>query len=61
MHESGILAILKRKWWPAMSPCNGNVNAEAKPIQLIDVQSAFYVLLGNVHQILTQIYFDMDS
>ena len=46
MHESGLLAIWKRKWWPASSQCAGGASPQAKAIQLIDVQSAFYVLLS---------------
>ncbi|XP_060589780.1 glutamate receptor ionotropic, kainate glr-3-like isoform X1 [Ruditapes philippinarum] len=43
IHESGLLEIWKRKWWPKSSFCAGNSLPEAKPISLMDVQSAFYV------------------
>jgi hypothetical protein len=43
IHEGGLLQIWKRKWWPKSSFCAGNSITEAKPISLMDVQSAFYV------------------
>ncbi|XP_060558639.1 glutamate receptor ionotropic, delta-1-like [Ruditapes philippinarum] len=43
LHESGLLQIWKRKWWPKANFCTGNTVTEAKPISLMDVQSAFYV------------------
>ncbi|KAL4222939.1 hypothetical protein ACF0H5_018980 [Mactra antiquata] len=47
IHESGVLQVWKRRWWPkSKSICAGSIIAEAKPIKLIDVQSAFYVAAG---------------
>ena len=43
IHESGLLQIWKRRWWPKANFCSGNTVTEAKPISVIDVQSAFYV------------------
>ena len=42
IHEGGLLQIWKRKWWPKSSFCAGSSIPEAKPISLMDVQSAFY-------------------
>lgn len=47
IHESGLLQVWKRRWWPkSKSICAGSIIAEAKPIKLVDVQSAFYVAAG---------------
>ncbi|XP_045201946.2 uncharacterized protein LOC123555366 [Mercenaria mercenaria] len=47
IHESGLLQVWKRKWWPkSKAICAGSIVAEAKPISIIDVQSAFYVAAG---------------
>jgi hypothetical protein len=43
IHEGGLFQIWKRKWWPKSNFCKGNQIPEAKPISLMDVQSAFYV------------------
>ncbi|XP_060581241.1 glutamate receptor ionotropic, kainate glr-3-like, partial [Ruditapes philippinarum] len=43
IHEGGLFQIWKRKWWPKSNFCEGNQIPEAKPISLMDVQSAFYV------------------
>ncbi|XP_045201044.2 glutamate receptor 2-like [Mercenaria mercenaria] len=45
IHEGGLFQIWKRKWWPKSSFCAGSSIPEAKPISLMDVQSAFYVCL----------------
>ncbi|XP_053403155.1 glutamate receptor U1-like [Mercenaria mercenaria] len=45
IHEGGLYQIWKRKWWPKSNFCAGNSIPEAKPISLMDVQSAFYVCL----------------
>ena len=45
MHESGLVEKWKLRWWPKDSLCQ-NVKTAAKPIELADVQSAFYVLLS---------------
>ncbi|KAL4220540.1 hypothetical protein ACF0H5_020938 [Mactra antiquata] len=45
LDEMGIFQIWKRKNWPKASFCAGKMTTEAKPITLIDVQSAFYVLV----------------
>lgn len=47
IHESGLLQVWKRRWWPkSKAICAGTIVTEAKPISLIDVQSAFYVAAG---------------
>lgn len=47
IHESGLLQVWKRRWWPKSKIiCPGAIVTEAKPITLIDVQSAFYVAAG---------------
>lgn len=47
IHESGLLQVWKRKWWPKSTEiCADSIIAEAKPIAIIDVQSAFYVAAG---------------
>lgn len=43
--ESGLLSIWKRKWWMRNSTCLGLLIRQAKPISLLDVQSAYYLLL----------------
>ena len=43
IHESGLLQIWKRRWWPKSNFCSGNIVTEAKPIAIVDVQSAYYV------------------
>ena len=49
IHESGLLQIWKRRWWPKSNFCSGNIVTEAKPISIVDVQSAYYVcVLGIV-------------
>ena len=46
IHESGLLHVWKRRWWPKATVCSGSVVTQAKPISIIDVQSAFYVAAG---------------
>ena len=48
MHESGLMEIWKRKWWPQSQICSSNVKTEAKPIALLDVQSAFYIAFSKL-------------
>ena len=42
IHESGLLRIWQRHWWPKDNFCDRG-NLWSKPISLADVQSAFYV------------------
>ncbi|XP_046342594.1 glutamate receptor 4-like isoform X1 [Haliotis rufescens] len=44
IYESGLLQIWKKRWWSKNSFCKGSLTTEAKPIILIDVQSAFYLI-----------------
>lgn len=44
IHESGLLQIWKAKRWPKQGICHGSLLSERKPISLIDVQSAFYLI-----------------
>ena len=46
IHESGLLNVWKRRWWPKANLCKSGLVTEAKAISLIDVQSAFYVMIG---------------
>ena len=47
INEIGLIETWERKWWSKTSFCKGSLTAEATPIGLIDVQSAFYlVFLG---------------
>ena len=46
IHESGLLHVWKRRWWPKSTLCGKSTLPEAKPISIIDVQSAFYVAAG---------------
>jgi len=47
IHESGLLQVWKRRWWPkAKAVCPGSIVTEAKPISIVDVQSAFFVAAG---------------
>ncbi|KAK6182170.1 hypothetical protein SNE40_009911 [Patella caerulea] len=42
--ESGLAQILKRNWWPKPGTCVDDSNA-VQTVELIDIQSAFYVIL----------------
>ncbi|XP_041350850.1 glutamate receptor ionotropic, delta-1-like [Gigantopelta aegis] len=44
IYESGLLQIWKKRLWPRNTFCEGTLTAEAKPISVIDVQSAFYMI-----------------
>ncbi|XP_060603081.1 glutamate receptor ionotropic, kainate glr-3-like [Ruditapes philippinarum] len=47
IQESGLIEVWKRRWWPkSKAICADSIVAEAKPISIIDVQSAFYVAAG---------------
>ena len=46
IHESGLLHVWKRRWWPKANTCKSGLVMEAKAISIIDVQSAFYVAAG---------------
>ncbi|WAR27612.1 GRIK2-like protein [Mya arenaria] len=47
MLESGLIQVWKRRWWPKSKViCPGSVVTVAKPISVVDVQSAFYVAGG---------------
>ena len=46
IHESGLLQVWKRRWWPKTNMCKSGLVMEAKAISIIDVQSAFYVAAG---------------
>ena len=46
IHESGLLQVWKRRWWPKSNMCKSGLVTEAKAISIIDVQSAFYVAGG---------------
>ncbi|XP_053403153.1 probable glutamate receptor [Mercenaria mercenaria] len=48
IHEIGLFQIWKRKWWPKSNFCAGDSIPEAKPISLMDVQSAFYVCFTGI-------------
>ena len=44
MHEMGLVEIWERRWWNRTSFCSGSVITEPTPIDLIDMQSAFYLV-----------------
>ncbi|KAK3583442.1 hypothetical protein CHS0354_025574 [Potamilus streckersoni] len=43
IHENGLLQIWKRRWWPKSSICPEEFSTVARPIRVVDVQSAFYL------------------
>ncbi|XP_050407761.1 glutamate receptor ionotropic, delta-1 [Patella vulgata] len=45
--ESGLALILQRNWWPDPGTCQEK-SASSKVIELLDIQSAFYVVLIGV-------------
>ncbi|ESO96489.1 hypothetical protein LOTGIDRAFT_115937, partial [Lottia gigantea] len=44
IYETGLLQIWKKRWWPKKGTCKGSLVTEAKRIELVDLQSAFYVI-----------------
>ncbi|XP_067682378.1 glutamate receptor ionotropic, kainate 2-like isoform X4 [Haliotis asinina] len=44
IEQSGLLQIWRSRWWPKGSGCAGKTQVQAKIIELIDLQSAFYFL-----------------
>ncbi|XP_033760011.1 uncharacterized protein LOC117342117 isoform X2 [Pecten maximus] len=44
IHESGLLQIWKLKHWPKQSTCYSSLVPEATIVNLIDIQSAFYLI-----------------
>ncbi|ESO85423.1 hypothetical protein LOTGIDRAFT_107877 [Lottia gigantea] len=44
IYESGLLQIWQRQWWKQKKFCRGPLQTEAKPIDLVDVQSSFYLI-----------------
>jgi hypothetical protein len=50
MYSSGLIKVLKKKWWQSKKQqCSDETTkAEAKQLRLKHVQSAFYVAAGNI-------------
>jgi hypothetical protein len=51
MYSSGLIKVLKKKWWRSKNQQQCNVETmrvEAKQLTLSHVQSAFYVAAGNI-------------
>ena len=48
MHESGLIKILSKKWWPSSRVCDDGSKTEWKPVSLLDVQGAFYLAAGKL-------------
>ncbi|XP_055956921.1 glutamate receptor ionotropic, kainate glr-3-like, partial [Patella vulgata] len=44
IYETGLLQIWKQRWWPKQGTCKGSLISEVRKIELIDIQSAFYVI-----------------
>ncbi|XP_067682645.1 probable glutamate receptor [Haliotis asinina] len=42
--QSGLFLTWKRKWWPRENLCLDEGKASARPIELMDLQSAFYLI-----------------
>ena len=45
MHENGLLEKLREKWWPQASVCEPYTTTSATAVTIVDMQSAFYLLL----------------
>ncbi|ESO86865.1 hypothetical protein LOTGIDRAFT_166867 [Lottia gigantea] len=44
IYESGLLQIWEQNWWPKEKFCGGSLTNNSEPIDLLSLQSAFYVL-----------------
>ncbi|KAK3095885.1 hypothetical protein FSP39_020337, partial [Pinctada imbricata] len=44
LHESGIFELYKQKHWPTKQICPGMLIQHAEEIDLVDIQSAFYLI-----------------
>ncbi|XP_055957243.1 glutamate receptor ionotropic, kainate 2-like [Patella vulgata] len=44
IYESGLLQVWQQNWWPKTKFCKGSLTAETEAIDLLSLQSAFYVL-----------------
>ena len=44
IYESGLTQVWVRKWWPKQTFCSGSLVTQARTLNLMDVQSSFYVL-----------------
>ncbi|XP_041354577.1 glutamate receptor ionotropic, kainate 2-like [Gigantopelta aegis] len=44
IEQSGLLDIWKKRWWPKGNMCVGEQELVARVIDIVDMQSAFYVL-----------------
>ncbi|XP_046572353.1 probable glutamate receptor [Haliotis rubra] len=42
--QSGLFLTWKRKWWPRENSCLDEGKASSRPIELMDLQSAFYLI-----------------
>ncbi|RUS78740.1 hypothetical protein EGW08_013491 [Elysia chlorotica] len=44
IYESGLLQVWVKQWWPKQTFCSGSLLTQARTLNLMDVQSSFYVL-----------------
>ncbi|XP_050405931.1 glutamate receptor ionotropic, kainate 3 [Patella vulgata] len=44
IYESGLLQIWKQRWWPKTSYCAGSLQTHADAVDLLSLQSAFYII-----------------
>ena len=44
IYESGLLQVWVKQWWPKQTFCSGSLVTQARTLNLMDVQSSFYVL-----------------
>ena len=43
IYESGLLQVWVKRWWPKRNFCGGYLTTEARVLNLVDLQSVFYV------------------
>ncbi|XP_050407044.2 glutamate receptor ionotropic, delta-2 isoform X1 [Patella vulgata] len=44
IYESGLVQIWKKRWWPNSTSCGTGRNTQIKAVDLLSLQSAFYVI-----------------
>lgn len=43
IYESGLLQVWAKRWWPKRNFCGGLLITEARVLNLVDLQSIFYL------------------
>ena len=43
IYEGGLLQVWVQRWWPKRNFCRGSLTTEARVLNLVDLQSVFYV------------------